>query len=63
MRITDAQDRSIVPLHDFIHQTHQTGVGDQRANFRFADSHIVTAMICSAVASLSFRAKSSNPGA
>ena len=37
MRITDARDRSIVPLHDFIHQAHQIGVGDQRANFRFVD--------------------------
>jgi hypothetical protein len=42
MRITDARDRSIVPQHDFIHQAHQIGVGDQGANFRFVDWHIVT---------------------
>ena len=41
MRITDACDRSIVPAHDFIHQAHQIRVGDQCANFRFVDLHVV----------------------
>ena len=39
MCITDARDRLIVPLHHFIQQAHQIGVGDQRANFRFVDCH------------------------
>ena len=38
--ITDAHDASIVPLHDFIQQAHQIGVGDERANFRFVDRHV-----------------------
>src|SRR4029077_5711458 len=42
MRITDARDRSFVPLHDFIQQAHQIGGGDQSANLRFFDWHIVT---------------------
>jgi hypothetical protein len=41
MRITDARDASIVPLHDFIQQAHQIGVGDQGADFRFVDREVV----------------------
>src|SRR5205814_8365188 len=39
MRITDAGNRPIVPLGYAIQQTHQTGVWDERADFRFIDRY------------------------
>ena len=40
MRITDADYRLIVPLGYAIQQAHQTGVWDERADFRFANQDI-----------------------
>ena len=37
MRIADASNRFIVPLGYAIQQAHQTGVWDQRADFRFVN--------------------------
>jgi hypothetical protein len=37
MRITATDDRLIVPLDYTIEQTHESRVGDQRADFRFVD--------------------------
>ncbi len=40
MRITDAGNRSIVPLGYAIHQAHQTGMWDERADFPFGNRDI-----------------------
>ena len=37
MSVCGADNRSIIPLSDFIQQAHRTGVGDQCANFRFVN--------------------------
>ena len=42
MCITDASDRSVVPMLHFIQQTHQIGVGDQCSDFRLVDRHVVS---------------------
>jgi len=44
MRITDAHNRSIVPLGYSIQHTHQTGVGDERANFRFVNRRFASGL-------------------
>ena len=43
MRITDAGNRSVVPFDYAIQQAHQTGVWNERADFRLVDQHIVNA--------------------
>ena len=40
MRITDTGNRSIVPLGYAIQQAHQTGVWDERADFRLVNRDV-----------------------
>src|SRR5262245_44584073 len=70
MRITDANNRSIVPPHDLIQQAHQIGVGDQCSNFRFLNRHEIEVcfetlqsdVISSEVEAATQQTKSERPG-